>query len=81
MDKGFCTNQAESYCSRLRRMKVGTHHHITGKYIAAYSGAVEWREDHRRVDNDQRAVIVGAALMAGVWRRQLQLGWYGQRAA
>jgi hypothetical protein len=26
--KGVCTNQAESYFSRLRRMEIGTHHHI-----------------------------------------------------
>jgi hypothetical protein len=34
MDKGVCTNQAESYFSRLRRMEVGTHHHIAGIVIA-----------------------------------------------
>jgi transposase-like protein len=65
MDKGVCTNQAESYFSRLRRMEVGTHHHIAGKYIAAYAGEAAWREDHRRVDNGQQAAMVGAALMAG----------------
>jgi hypothetical protein len=43
MDKGVCTNQAESYFSRLRRMEVGTHHHIAGKYIAAYAGEAAWR--------------------------------------
>lgn len=26
MNKGACTNEAESYFSRLRRMEVGTHH-------------------------------------------------------
>jgi len=30
MDEGVCNNQAESYFSRLRRMEVGTHHHIAG---------------------------------------------------
>lgn len=33
-----CTNQAESYFSRLRRMEVGTHHHIAGPYLYAYAG-------------------------------------------
>ena len=33
MDEGVCTNQAESYFSRLRRMEVGTHHHIAGPYL------------------------------------------------
>jgi hypothetical protein len=30
-DNGVCTNQAESYFSRLRRMEIGTHHHIAGE--------------------------------------------------
>ncbi|WVX50029.1 hypothetical protein ROLI_031250 [Roseobacter fucihabitans] len=33
---GACTNQAESFFSRLRRAEVGTHHHIAGKYLGAY---------------------------------------------
>ena len=79
MDKGVCTNQAESYFSRLRRMEVGTHHHIAGKYIAAYAGEAAWREDHRRTDNGQQAAMVGAALMAGGVSRQWAGYW--QRAA
>lgn len=79
MDKGVCTNQAESYFSRLRRMEVGTHHHIAGKYIAAYAGEAAWREDHRRVDNGQQAAMVGAALMAGGVSRKWAGYW--QRAA
>ncbi|MEX0827713.1 MAG: IS1595 family transposase, partial [Haliea sp.] len=30
-----CTNQAESYFSRLRRMEIGTHHHVSGRYLQA----------------------------------------------
>ncbi len=30
MDQGVCTNQAESFFSRLRRAEIGTHHHIEG---------------------------------------------------
>jgi len=78
MDKGVCTNQAESYFSRLRRMEIGTHHHIAGKYIAAYAGEAAWREDHRRVDNGQQAAMVGAALMVGGVSRQWAGYW--QRA-
>ncbi len=39
-DEGVCTNQAESYFSRLRRMEIGTHHHIAGPYLYAYAGEV-----------------------------------------
>lgn len=77
MDKGVCTNQAESYFSRLRRMEVGTHHHIAGPYLNAYAGEASWREDNRRVSNGEQATLVGGAAMAasvsrrwaGYWQR------------
>jgi len=72
-----CTNQAESFFSRLRRMEIGTHHHIAGPYLAAYASEASWREDNRRVTNgDQAAMVAGAALAApqsrtwgGYWQR------------
>jgi transposase-like protein len=79
MDKGVCTNQAESFFSRLRRMEVGTHHHIAGRYLNAYAGEAAWREDHRRIDNGNQAAMVGAALMGGGVSRQWAGYW--QRAA
>lgn len=77
MDKGVCTNQAESYFSRLRRAEVGTHHHIAGPYLNAYAGEMAWREDNRRVANGQQAAMVTVAAMAsnvsrkwaGYWQR------------
>lgn len=76
---GACTNQAESYFSRLRRMEVGTHHHIAGPYLKSYAGEAAWRENLRRVDNGSQAMtLTGAAMEAPVSR-----GWkgYWQRAA
>ncbi len=77
MDEGVCTNQAESYFSRLRRMETGTHHHIAGPYLNQYAGEAVWREDYRRVDNGTQAKMVGSAVMgasvsrkwAGYWQR------------
>jgi transposase-like protein len=77
MDKGVCTNQAESFFSRLRRMEVGTHHHIAGPYLYAYSAEAAWREDNRRVANGAQAfAVTNAALTApqsragaGYWQR------------
>lgn len=78
MDKGVCTNQAESYFSRLRRMEVGTHHRIAGKYLAYYAREASWREDNCRVDNGNQAGMVGlAAMSTGVSR---QWAGYWQRA-
>jgi transposase-like protein len=48
---GACTNGAESYFSRLRRGKLGHHHHIAGPYLVRYAREAAWREDFRRVDN------------------------------
>ncbi len=65
MDKGVCTNQAESYFSRLRRME------------GSYAREAAWREDNRRVDNGSQAMMVTASAMAspvsrnwkGYWQR------------
>lgn len=75
---GACTNQVESFFSRLRRAEIGTHHHIAGKYLAAYASEMAWREDNRRVSNGgQFAQVVGAAMAAPVSR---QWKGYWQRA-
>lgn len=75
MDKGVCTNQAESYFSRLRRMEVGTHHHIAGPYLFAYAGEASWREDNRRVDNGAQAAMVVEAAMEAPISRQWKGYW------
>ena len=77
MDGGVCTNQAESYFSRLRRAEIGTHHHIAGPYLAAYANEMSWREDHRRGSNGGQAAFVAGMAMtskvsrmwAGYWQR------------
>jgi transposase-like protein len=74
---GACTNQAESYFSRLRRAELGQHHHISGKYLAAYAVEMAWREDRRRQANGAlHEAATGAALAhpvsrqwAGYWQR------------
>ena len=80
-DEGVCTNQAESYFSRLRRMEVGTHHHISGAYLNAYASEAAWREDHRREDNGAQFNKIVAATMAhpvsrqwkGYWQRRTEV--------
>ena len=46
-----CTNGAESFFSRLRRMENGHHHYIAGVYLARYAQEGAWRKRHRRDDN------------------------------
>jgi transposase-like protein len=74
-DEGVCTNQAESYFSRLRRMEVGTHHHIAGPYLGQYAREASWREDNRRVDNGTQTVLVAEAAMASRVSRQWKGYW------
>lgn len=79
MDEGVCTNQAESYFSRLRRAEIGTHHHIAGPYLNAYAGEMSWREDNRRVPNGTQTAMVAEAAMAS--RVSRKWAGYWQRAA
>jgi transposase-like protein len=74
-DEGVCTNQAESYFSRLRRMEIGTHHHIAGPYLRAYAGEAAWREDFRRVDNGSQVMTLTGAAMASRVSRQWKGYW------
>jgi hypothetical protein len=48
---GACTNQAESYFSRLASREMGHFHHVAGPYLLRYAQESAWREDARRVDN------------------------------
>lgn len=67
-----CTNQAESFFSRLRRAEIGIHHHVAGPYLASYASEMAWREDNRRVSNgEQFLMATGAALahpVSRVWK-------------
>jgi transposase-like protein len=76
---GACTNQAESYFSRLRRAELGQHHRISGRHLHAYASEIAWREDYRRVSNgDQYGLIATFSLhhphsrngWRGYWQRR-----------
>jgi transposase-like protein len=78
-DDGACTNQAESFFSRLRRAEIGTHHHISGQYLNAYANEMAWRENNRRVPNGSQYRLVVAATMAHpvskAWKGYWQRNW------
>lgn len=48
---GVCTNMAESFLARLRRMVGGQHHHVSPQHLHQYAKHAAWLEDHRREDN------------------------------
>jgi transposase-like protein len=76
-EEGGCTNQAESYFSRLRRSEFGIHHRISGHLLQAYANECAWREDNRRVSNGTQWKWITAAALgnpkskrwAGYWHR------------
>lgn len=78
-DHGKHTNWAESYFSRLRRMVVGQHHHVSPQYLHQYATQAAWLEDNRRQSNGGMAFgMVANAMLCPVSR-----AWkgYWQRAA
>lgn len=76
-DGEACTNQAESFFSRMRRSEAGIHHRIAGRLLSAYATELAWREDARRISNgNQFTMLVGSAAAApkstawcGYWQR------------
>lgn len=76
---GACTNQAESFFSRLRRAEVGTHHHVAGRYLHAYAAEMAWREDCRREANGTQYAMVMAAVAIAPQSRQWS-GYWQRRA-
>ncbi|MEA3028428.1 MAG: hypothetical protein QOF91_3713 [Alphaproteobacteria bacterium] len=62
---GGCTNWAEEFFSRMRRVEIGHHHHLAGPYLLRYAQEASWREDNCRVSNDdQVSRLAGLALNA-----------------
>ena len=78
-DHGKHTNMAESYFSRLRRMVVGQHHHVSPQYLYQYANHAAWLEDNRRTDNGTLAHIMVSNTMGARVSRQWKGYW--QRAA
>ncbi len=78
---GACTNQAESYFSRLRRAEWGQYHRISGPYLSRYACEAGWREDHRRDPNGFQLEILTARAAScpqsvdftGRWQRQTEI--------
>lgn len=74
-----CTNQAESFFSRLRRMVEGQHHTVSPQYLHQYAAHAAWLENNRRLANGVLAHrVLGKALASPVSR---QWKGYWQRAA
>jgi transposase-like protein len=80
-DGNACTNMAESFFSRLRRAEMGTHHHISGRYLHLYAGEMGWREDYRRVSNGEQFLAATGAALGHPVSRQWKGYWQRHKAA
>lgn len=78
-DHGKHTNMVESYFSRLRRMVLGQHHHVSPQYLHQYANHAAWLEDNGRKDNGTLARTLVANSMASPVSRQWKGYW--QRTA
>ncbi len=76
---GACTNQAESYFSRLRRAEIGTHHRVSGRYLNRYASEMAWREDHRRASNGNQSDLIAAVALSHPHSQDFRRYW--QRSA
>jgi transposase-like protein len=75
---GACTNWAESYFSRLRRMVGGQHHWVSPQHLHQYAAHCAWLEDHRRESNGSIAGMIARDALAAPISRQWKR--YGRRA-
>jgi transposase-like protein len=80
-EDGACTNQAESFFSRLRRAEFGIHHRISGHLLQAYADEMAWREDNRRVANGTQWRWITAAALAAPKSARWAGYWHRERAA
>ena len=76
---GACTNQAESFFSRIRRSEIGIHHHFAGPYLESYADEMSWREDNRRVSNGELYLNIAFAAakhpVSHNWKGYWQRSW------
>ena len=73
-----CTNQAESFFSRMRRAERGVYNSIGRNHVLYYAQEMAWREENRRVPNGQQfSKLLSNMLkaspsrkMKGLWQRR-----------
>lgn len=61
-----CTNNAESFFSRMRKSHSGLHHQMTPKYLRKYACELAWRLDFKDLTVDERTIALLKLLLADV---------------
>ena len=78
---GVTTNAIESVWALLRRILMGTHHHVSRKHLPRYIVELIWRHNHRHLDVEQRMAsavrgMVGRRLTRAQMRKGGRAGLY-----
>ena len=76
---GACTNQAESYFSRLRRMVQGQHHFVSPRHLHQYAAHAAWAEDHCREDNGAATKRIAGLGLSHPVSRNWKGYWQGNK--
>mgnify|MGYP001584614200 CR=1 FL=1 len=75
-----CTNQAESFFSRMRRAERGVHNSIGRGYTSYYSREMSWREENKRRPNGDQFLMILSNAMASPVSRRMKGYWQRRRS-
>ena len=78
-EDGECSNQAESYFSRFRRLEYGQCHHISPLYLSNYANEISYREDNRRLSNKSLMLDVAEKCMNTPTHNEWTGYWQGNK--
>ena len=78
-ENGECSNQAESYFSRFRRLEYGQCHHISPLYLSNYANEIAYREDNRRLSNKTLMLDVAQKCMNTPTHNEWTGYWQGNK--
>ncbi|WP_272545743.1 IS1595 family transposase [Burkholderia cepacia] len=76
-DDGINENQAESFFSRMRRAEYGTYHGFRPKYLHDYAQEFAWREDTRRMTENEKLVDLSSRIFGNGLSRWWRGYWQG----
>lgn len=75
---GACTNQAESFNSRIRRAEIGIYHHISGCNLDTYLKELATREDLRRISTGTFYLTIALACADAPPSKRYSNKWRGR---
>lgn len=78
-ENGECSNQAESFFSRFRRMQYGQCHKLGNLYLSNYANEIAYREDNRRVSNKTMMLDIASKAINTATHSEWTGYWQGNK--